>query len=407
MALLFHPAGGPRFLLLVLAILLLPACLADTPTRTEPPSHTLTIATWNIEDVRTADLLDPTPDAAARLKAIAATIDALNPQILLLNEIAYDRPDAPDWPTGPTNGPGRNAQRFADRYLPHRRFSAWMPESNTGEPSGHDLDRSGQAVTEPPSSDPTRTQTPAHRAFGNDAFGFGTFPGQYAMGLLVAPGFEILHDQIRTYRLFRWADLPDAQPPTLPDGSPWYTPEAWAAFRLPSKTLAAVPVRLPDGAVLYCVISHPTPPAFDGPEARNKHRNRDEIRLLRAYLDDAPWLTDDRGRPGGLPPGAHAVVLGDLNADPRDGSSIGDPIAHLLAAPALAPDPVPVSDVPMENLDPWDTAMFRLRVDYVLPTRAIAVRRTGVWRDFAPAETPPSDHFPVWAEIVVPGTKPR
>ena len=395
-------------LFIVLAALLLPACVSQSPPH---PPHTLTIATWNIEDVRTADLRNPTPEAQARLTAIAATIDALNPQILLLNEIAYDHPappNAPNWPqTRAANPPGQNAQRFADRYLPHRRFTAWMPESNTGEPSGHDLDRSGQAVTEPPPFDPAQPQTPAQRAYGNDAFGFGTFPGQYAMALLVAPGYEILHDQIRTYRLFRWANLPDAQPPTLPDGTPWYTPQAWTDFRLSSKALAAVPVRLPSRTILYCVISHPTPPAFDGPEARNKHRNRDEIRLLRGYLDNAPWLTDDQGRPGGLPPGTHAVVLGDLNADPRDGSSIGDPIAHLLASSVLAPDPAPASDIPMDNLDPWDTALFRLRVDYVLPTRAIDVRSTGVWRDFAPAEKLPSDHFPVWAEIVVPGTKRR
>lgn len=402
-----HPLPHPARLLLLLAALLLPACVSQSPPR---PDHSLKVATWNIEDVRTADLLQPTPESKARLQSIAAAIDALNPQILLLNEIAFDRP-APTQRRGLAakllQPHGQNAQRFADQYLPHRQFTAWMPESNTGQPSGHDLDRSGQAVTEPPPIDPAQPQTPAQRAYGNDAFGFGVFPGQYAMALLVAPGYEILHDQIRTYRLFRWADLPDAQPPTLPDGTTWYTPQAWADFRLSSKTLAAVPVRLPNRTILYCVISHPTPPAFDGPEARNKHRNRDEIRLLRAYLDNAPWLTDDQGRPGGLPPGAHAVVLGDLNADRRDGTSIGDPIAHLLAAPALAPDPAPVSDIPMDNLDPWDTALFRLRVDYVLSTRAIEVRRTGVWRDFAPSETPPSDHFPVWAEIVVPGTKRR
>ncbi len=387
---------------LLLAALCLPSCVSHGPSR---PDHTLRIVTWNIEDVRTADLLNPTAEARTRLESIAAAIDRLNPQILLLNEIAYDRSDAPDWPTAQRH-PGQNAQRFADRYLLKHGFTAWMPESNTGEPSGHDLDRSGRAVTELPPIDPTQPQTAAQRAYGNDAFGFGTFPGQYAMALLVAPGYQILHDQIRTFRLFRWADLLNAQPPTSPDGTAWYTPEAWANFRLSSKTLASVPVRLPNGTILYCILSHPTPPAFDGPEARNKHRNRDEIRLLRAYLDNAPWLIDDHGHPGGLPPGAHAIVLGDLNADPRKGSSIGDPIAHLLASPALAPDPAPVSDIPIDHLDPSDTAMFRLRVDYVLPTTGIKVLNTGVWRDFgANASSPPSDHFPVWADIVVPGTK--
>lgn len=399
----------PLFMLLV--VLFFPACVSQRPPR---PDHTLRVASWNIEDVRAADIDTPSSQAKARLESVAATIDRIKPQILLLNEIAYDHPTASS-----VTSRGQNAQRFADRYLPRHGFTAWMPESNTGEPSGHDLDRSGEAITELVSIDPALPQTAAQRAYGNDAFGFGTFPGQYAMGLLVAPGYEILHDRIRTFRLFRWADLPDAQPPANADGTPWYTPEAWAEFRLSSKTLAAVPVRLPSGTIIYCVISHPTPPAFDGPEGRNKHRNRDEIRLLRAYLDNAPWLTDDQGHPGGLPPGAHAIVLGDLNADPRKGSSIGDPIAHLLASPVLGPDPAPISDILIEQLDPSDTAMFRLRVDYVLPTAGIEVADTGVWRDFRPVETPPipptpsipaiapSDHFPVWADIVVPDTKRR
>jgi hypothetical protein len=226
------------------------------------------------------------------------------------------------------------------------------------------------------------------------------------MALLVDPRFEIFHDQIRTYRLFRWKDLPGAAPPRV-EGTDWYTPEAWDDLRLASKTLAAVPVRLPNDQVVYCVLSHPTPPAFDGPEGRNKLRNRDEIRLLRAYLDNEPWLTDDHGDPGGLPPGAHAIVLGDLNADPKDGSSIGNPIAHLLGSRALGPDPVPTSHAAIDGLDPTDTARFGLRVDYVLPGKDLRVLRSGIWRSAATEENvPPSDHFPVWAEIVVPDTNP-
>lgn len=371
------------------------------------------VATYNVEDVRTADLL---ADDHPRLARIAETIQRLRPNILLLNEVAYDPPpeDAPD------AAPGRNAQRFVERHLaiPQApglqpiRYQAWMPPVNTGIPSGHDLDRSGQSVRTPPPADPARPdgspppQTPEQRAYGNDAFGFGTFPGQYGMALLVDARFEILHDQIRTYRLFRWKDLPGAAPPRAEDAD-WYTSEAWDDLRLASKTLAAVPVRLPNDQVVYCVLSHPTPPAFDGPEGRNKLRNRDEIRLLRAYLDNEPWLTDDHGDPGGLPPGAHAIVLGDLNADPQDGNSIGNPIAHLLGSPALGPDPVPTSREPINGLDPNDTTRFGLRVDYVLPGKDLRVLRSGIWRSAATEENvPPSDHFPVWAEIVVPGTNP-
>jgi endonuclease/exonuclease/phosphatase family metal-dependent hydrolase len=396
---------------------LLPIILGVAAVAARSQDLAIRVGTFNIEDVRTSDL--DTPDHP-RLERLAETIQRLRPNILLLNEIAYDRPhpDSPDEPAG------QNAVRFVDRFLARPQasgltaieFRAWMPPVNTGEPSSFDLDRSGAAVRDWPVPAPANadgsppTQTPEQRAFGNDAWGFGTFPGQYGMALLVDPRFEILHDQIRTYRLFRWADLPGAAQPRAPDGSPWYPPEAWASFPLPSKTLASVPVRLPNGSILYCVISHPTPPAFDGPEQRNKLRNQDEIRLLRAYLDNAPWLVDDHGDPGGLPPGAMAVVLGDLNADPTDGNSVGEPIAHLLASPTLGPDPRPAAESAEDRLDPTDTASFGLRVDYVLPSAALRVLRTGIWRPAAGEPSiRPSDHFPVWAEIVVPdtNTQPR
>ena len=359
------------------------------------PMNNLRIATYNIEDVRSPDLENPDHP---RLTRLAQVIRTLNPDILLLNELAADQPQ-----------PLTNAQRFADTFLTDSRYSALTLPSNTGVPSGHDLDNDGLITTDFPTPDPANPdgspprQTPEGRAYGNDCFGFGTFPGQYSMALLTKPGYTILHDQIRTYQLFKWSDLPGATNPTNPDGSHWYSPDAWADLRLPSKTLAIVPVRTPAAVIIHCVISHPTPPAFDGPEQRNKHRNRDEIRLLRAILDNEPWLIDDRGNPGGLAPGAHAVVLGDLNADPVDGSSLGNPIAHLLASPALAPDPKPTSDIAIDRLDPWDTAMFRLRVDYVLPTTGLEVIKTAVWRPGPEIDFDnPSDHFPVWADILLP-----
>lgn len=380
-----HPLV-PCFLLCGL-LLASSACTAPT---------TLRIATWNAEDIRSTDLTGP---HQPRLVAAGATIRALRPDILLLNEIAFD----PE---------GQNAGRFVEQYLTPQTgggwpMTAWMPQVNTGEPSGHDLDRSGLAVNTPPpveaagpDGSPPR-QTPEQRAYGNDAWGFGTFPGQYGMALLVRPDLEILENEIRTFRLFPWSALPGAEAPSLPDSTPWYTPEAWAAFRLPSKTLASIPVRLPSGEVLYCVISHPTPPAFDGPEGRNKLRNRDEIRLLRAYLDNEAWLVDDAGVAGGLPPGAHVVVLGDLNADPVDGNSVGDPIGNLQGSPVLGLDPRPVSSTAIEGLDATDTARFRLRVDYVLPGRTLTVTGSGIDRSATA-----SDHFPVWVDLVVPDRVP-
>ncbi len=38
------------------------------------------------------------------------------------------------------------------------------------------------------------------------------------------------------------------------------------------------------GGTVHFLVSHPTPPVFDGPEDRNGARNADEIRLWQEYL---------------------------------------------------------------------------------------------------------------------------
>src|SRR5262245_39075566 len=65
---------------------------------------TLRVATFNVQDVRTADL---TTGNNARLKKLASVIQHLRPNVILLNEIAYDGADGPDVPAG--EAPGSNA----------------------------------------------------------------------------------------------------------------------------------------------------------------------------------------------------------------------------------------------------------------------------------------------------------
>ncbi len=96
--------------------------------------------------------------------------------------------------------------------------------------------------------------------------------------------------------------------------------------------------------------------------------------------------------------------MGDLNADPDEGAAIDDPIGNLLLASRWVADaPAPTSPVPVEGLDPDDTARFGLRVDYVLPSSTLTLSRAGVWRYPVRAGGAfPSDHYPVWADLVVP-----
>jgi hypothetical protein len=282
---------------------------------------------------------------------------------------------------------------------PHR----YQGRVNAGEPSGRDLDGDGSAVG------------------ARDAWGYGRFPGQYAMAILSR--FPIREAEIRSYRLFRWAEMPGARRPVTPDGTPHHDAATWAALRLSSKSHWIVPVELPDGRLLHVLTVHPTPPIFDGPEDLNGRRNADEIRLLAEMIDGPGWLRDDAGRPGGLAPGAAFVVAGTLNADPVDGEAVRGGIAALLGHPRVA-DPRPESPGARAAADPrhdgppgTDTADWpggadgpgALRADYVLPSTDLEIAGSGV---FWPAPDDPlaglvegraedrlTDHRLVWVDI--------
>lgn len=373
------------------------------------------VATFNIEDAATTDLL---VNDQPRLQRLAEVIQRLRPNIVLLNEIAYDYHGVPGVPMDEPEG--SNARRFVDHYLTVSqaeglepiRYRAIMLPSNTGQASGLDLDNSGRAVTtypRPPRATANGSvppQTEEGRAYGNDCWGFGTYPGQYAMALLVDWRLEVIEDEIRTFRLLPWSAMPDARRPMHEDGTPWHSDEVWEAVRLSSKSHWDIPIRFPNGTVVHFLCSHPTPPAFDGPEGRNKARNHDEIRFWDDYLDNRAWIADDQGLEGGIERGRLFIIMGDLNADPNKGNDIGDPIGRLMKNPRVQQTPAPAMDPPVEGLDATDTAQFGLRVDYVIPSKGLGFIRSGIWTlEPAPrrgSEGFPSDHFPVWMELTIP-----
>ncbi len=404
-----------------LALLFL-GCEPATPTAENDAMPTdsvaLRVMTYNIEDVRTADLRNP---EQPRLQKAAAYIQRLRPDILLINEITYDQPGDPGYVEG--EPPGSNAGRFVETFLAVAqepglepiRYNTYMPTTNTGLASGLDLDNDGQIADEVPEIPPTNSdgspgpQTPEGRAYGGDAWGFGMFPGQYGMALFVREGLEIVADSIRTFRLLPWQAMRDAELPVNPEtDTPWYDDEEITPFRLSSKTHMDVPVRLPNGTALHLLASHPTPPAFDGPERRNVLRNAAEIRFWHDYLDGADYIRDDDGDATPFDANAPFVILGDLNADPDEGNAT-EPIQRwLLSHPRVQGSVAPQADssgiIAYPDLDPDDTAGWGLRVDYVLPSTNLRVQASGIWRptDTDTTGVAVSDHFPVWLDIVVP-----
>jgi endonuclease/exonuclease/phosphatase family metal-dependent hydrolase len=385
-------------------------------TMPEPDTFDLRVATFNIEDLRTEEVADP---ANRRARAAAAVIQELRPDVLLVNELTYDQPSGPAWQEG--GDQGQNGQRFAENFLAVSQgkglesihYRAFMRPSNTGIASGYDFDNDGRAVVEPPELPPatdypdSHKQTPEGRAYGGDNWGFGTFPGQYSMVLLVREDLEILEHQARTFQLFKWSAMPGALAPIDPEtGEPWYSAEEWAEFRLSSKSHWDVPVRLPNGAVTHFLVSHPTPAAFDGEEQRNQKRNHDEIRFWADYLNDADYIYDDAGGVGGLNADASFVIMGDLNADPQKGNAFNNPIGRLiLVHPRVQGSFTPKSrsagvDPSWAELDEADTAQWGMRIDYVLPSVDLEIRDGAVERPTTEAANV-SDHFPVWLDITV------
>ncbi len=367
---------------------ILPLVLAATTTAVARADElgTIRIATFNVNDVRAEHVADPDHP---RLRALAAILQEIRPDIVLLNEIQFDGED------------GTTARRFVEVFLatpqdggagplePLRMQVVALP-SNTGVFSGFDLDRSGNA-------DPSSTG----RAYAGDSWGYGEFPGHYAMALLVSEGVEVDEAGIRTFQNFRWRDMPGALLPPGVDGEgDWYPAPALERMPLSSKSHWDVPVRLPSGRTVHVLCSHPTPPVFDGQEDRNGRRNHDEIRFWAEYLSGAGWIVDDAGVAGGLPADASFVVLGDLNADPEAGDSRDNPVGRmLLRHPRLTGVQAPAAEVAWAGLDPTDTARFRLRVDYVLPSNDLQVVAAQVVR-WPQGIQGPSDHFPVVVTVL-------
>nr|WP_202423283.1 endonuclease/exonuclease/phosphatase family protein [Nocardiopsis alba] len=355
-----------------------------------------------------------TPDSE-QARNIAEIIQHVRPDVLLVNEFDHD-------------DEGEGLRLFQDNYLSVGQNGAdpidypyvYSAPVNTGVASGVDLNGDGVAVTEP--------GTPE---YAEDAFGYGLFPGQYGMAVLSK--YPIVTDEVRTFQTFRWADMPDALLPTDPEtGGSYYSEEALEVLRLSSKSHWDVPIDTGRGRPVHLLASHPTPPTFDGPERRNVARNHDEIRFWADYVTrrDSGYIYDDEGVRGGLAPGAPFVIAGDLNADPNDGDGHPEAVTRLLDHRAVV-DVRPssqggrgaaqrqgganedhVGDPGLDSADFNDEpGPGNLRVDYVLPSRSLPARGSGVFwptvddplfRLTGDYPFPSSDHRLVWVDVARP-----
>jgi 3-phytase len=376
-----------------------------------PEPGTVRVATFNVALNRkdSGQLVKDLKNGDAQARAVATIVQLVKPDILLANEVDYsDGQAAPllleKYLQQPNSGKPATAASTL-RYF----FATTV---NTGVPSGLDLNNNGR------NSD------------NDDAWGFGAFPGQY--GMAVYSKFPIQTKAVRTFQYLKWASMPGALRPQTSDASKnettfYHSDEVWSQLRLSSKSHWDVPIEV-DGHTLHMIVSHPTPPVFDGPEDRNGRRNHDEIRLLKDYVEageGATYIMDDAGQAGPLDPKTAFIIAGDLNSDPNDGSGILTGIQALLKSPRIAATPTPSSQGAVEASkkqgkanskhlgDPAhdtgdfnDASVGNLRIDFVLPSSNLKVRRSGVFwptteqisgldSDLNEA----SDHHLVWVDV--------
>ncbi|MEO5986808.1 MAG: endonuclease/exonuclease/phosphatase family protein [Candidatus Limnocylindria bacterium] len=419
--------------------------LLAPPAEAKGPPEPVRFATFNaslnrgIDGQALSDLsapFDPAePDAVlrgrrAQAAAVAEIIQRTRPEVLLINEF--------DYVDGPVTGNAMTSA-FQQNYLgvsqngqaPIQYPYVFVAPSNTGISSGFDLNNNGVTDT-----------TPGDFSYADDSLGFGQFPGQF--GMAVFSQHPIDHDAARTFRDFKWADMPGALlPDDLASGAPadWYSAEELEILPLSSKSHWDVPIDV-GGTTVHFLVSHPTPPVFDGAEDRNGRRNFDEIRLWADYVTPGAdaYIYDDAGGFGGLKPDAKFVIAGDQNSDPFDGDSIPGSIQQLLDNPRINTKVTPSSiggaewaevqgflndghrsDPAFDTADFCDTPAFppcsgpgNLRADYVLPSRNLRIVEAAVfWPEpgsdleyltgtgFPVAS---SDHRLVWVDLMVAGS---
>jgi len=362
-------------------------------------------ALFNIWEMSTEKLTEVNASGVGQndqLKAAAEIIRKINPDVLVINEIDHDI-DA----LLIGKDLSYNVHRFNDAYLNQGENSLDYPfiyaaPCNTGFLAGKDLDNNGMVATE---------ADRGSRDHGGDCYGYGVYPGQYSMAILSR--YPLQKENARTFQKFLWNDLPKNLIPTE-----WYSPDEIEIFRLSSKSHWDIPVKIGEKNV-HLLVSHPTPPVFDGDEDRNGRRNYDEIRMWVYYINNDSVLVDDSGTKGGLPENESFIIVGDLNAAPQgdkletgqwaidqllNHERINDCGKLLVSKGALYGQEAGPPKYIERRTAGWNGR--GLRIDHLLPSKDLKVVNGGVYwpdstidADGATMAKKASDHRLIWLDF--------
>lgn len=339
----------------------LSACVSTTMLKPSTSKNTYRIATFNIgldQAKKQGELAErlQSGDYQPALKS-AEIIQRVAPDIILLNEI--DGNDA-----------GKALKLYMELYLQRSQTSQtiqeypyiYQPNCNTGVEAGISF-RGVKGA--------------------QDKYGFGHYDGQYCMALLSK--YPIIHSEIHSFQEFLWKDFPSAALPAI-NGNPWYSATGLEKFRLSSKTHADVPIQI-DGKRVHALISHPTPPVFDGEEDRNGRRNHDEIKFWQHYIGgNLDWLYNDNNQKvTGLAANQRFFILGDLNASTVEGDTteingeraitallhdnrVAEGFSEMSNASLIPKRSGTLIESQGSQWQQYHTASWKMRADYVIPS---------------------------------------
>ncbi|MGL5949629.1 MAG: endonuclease/exonuclease/phosphatase family protein [Aeromonas sp.] len=328
--------------------------------------------------------------AIRQIRNVAEIIQRTRPDVLLLNEVNNrGSGDAQDL---------RDLQLFNDNYLKHAQHDdveaidyahrrSFATNTGLGRTDGRDLNNNGKK-NEP-----------------EDAWGYGSFHGQYAFAVLSQHPFG---SGMRSFQDFKWQDMPT---PYGKNVGEWGR-DIWNAFPLSSKNHVDLPINIQRSGqdeTIHFLISHPTPPIG---ASYNVQRNAAEVAFWHFYIND-----ELGSALSGLDNEDKFVIAGDLNADPYDGDGDIEAIQALLDDARINPEVSNGALLPTSSGGDRDTSISNLRLDYVLPSANLTATASGV---FWPSESEDgyhlvndpelgedkgvsSDHRLVWVDVQIGG----
>lgn len=295
-------------------------------------------------------------DVVFALKALAK----LNPDLVVLQGIDFDH-----------QGLAMQAllAALSNQDMPRRYFL--QPRSNSGIPTGFDLDRDGYW------GDP------------EDAQGYGLYPGQNGIALISK--YPLVEGSYKSFSKVLWQNMGPDYWPKNDQGADYFSVDEGAKLRLFSRGLWQVGVKLPEGT-LSVLFGQASSPVFDGPEDRNGLRNSAQIAFIRDQLKKMHGEQNSR----------RVVFVGGLNNDPNRGEGLNPNLIKLLESASLQ-DVVPISNR-LKDADvtvhwPSDPGPGPMRVDYILPDARLKVLASGI-DELVGIPAKLKSHLPVWIDVV-------